>query len=95
MPIVRVIRPPMVTAESYEEVNRVMGVDSDVPEGLIAHAGGEVDGQWEIVEIWESAEQAERFDSERLTPAIEAVMGAAPPGPPQMSIYDAHRVILP
>jgi hypothetical protein len=94
MPIVRVIRPPMVTAETYEAVNEKIGLD-DVPDGLIAHAGGEVDGQWEIVEIWESAAQAERFDSERLTPAIEAVMGGTPPGPPQMSVYEAQRVILP
>jgi hypothetical protein len=95
MAIVRVIRPPMVDAERYEAVNAQLDLDSNVPDGLIAHAGGDVDGQWEIVEIWESAAQAERFDTERLTPAIEAVMGGPPPGQADMRVYEAQRVILP
>ncbi|HXB16506.1 MAG TPA: hypothetical protein VNV44_12270 [Solirubrobacteraceae bacterium] len=95
MAIIRIIRPPMVTADMYEEVNRRMGVDADVPDGLIAHAAGDTGGQWEIVEVWESREQADRFDEERLRPAIEAVMGGPPPNEPQTTVYEAQRVILP
>ena len=85
----------MVTAEIYEAVNEKLGVDDDVPDGLIAHAAGDAGGQWEIVEVWESREQAERFDAERLIPAIEAVMGGPPPADSAPRSYDAQRVILP
>ena len=95
MAIIRVTRPPMVTADLYDAVNKELGVDQDVPEGLIAHAAGDTGGQWEIVEVWESREHAERFDDERLRPAIEKVMGGTPPNEPRTTIYDAHRVILP
>jgi hypothetical protein len=94
MAIIRIVRPPMVTADMYDAVNAKLGVDrgENLPDGLIAHAAGDAGGQWEIVEVWESREQAERFDEERLRPAIEAVMGAAPPSG-EMSVYEAHAVL--
>ena len=95
MAIIRIARPPMVTAEIYDAVNEKLGVEEggNLPDGLIAHAAGDAGGQWEIVEVWESREQAERFDAERLVPAIEAVMGGPPPGEPEMSVYEAHKVL--
>jgi hypothetical protein len=95
MAIIRIVRPPMVTAEIYDAVNAKAGVDESPPEGLLIHTAGEVDGQWQIVDVWESEEHAERFGAERLAPAIEAVMGSAPPGPPPTTVYDLHRVIRP
>jgi len=95
MAIIRIIRPPMVTAEVYDAVNAKAGVSENPPEGLLMHAAGEVDGQWQIVDVWESAGHARRFDEERLAPAIEAVVGSAPPGPPPTTVYELHRVIRP
>jgi hypothetical protein len=95
MAIVRITRPPMVTAEIYDAVNAKAGVDENPPAGLLVHAAGEVDGQWQIIDVWESAEHADRFGAERLGPAIESVRGAAPPGPPPTTVYEAHRVIMP
>jgi hypothetical protein len=95
MPIIRIVRPPMVTAELYDAVNEKAGVNENPPDGLLMHTAGDVDGQWQIVDVWESQEHAERFGSERLEPAIEAVMGAAPPGPPPTTIYELHNVIRP
>jgi hypothetical protein len=85
----------MVTAETYDQVNERAGVDANPPDGLILHTAGEVDGQWQIVDVWESEQHAERFGRERLGPAIEAVMGGAPPGPPPTTVYEAYRVIKP
>jgi hypothetical protein len=95
MAIIRIVRPPMVTAELYDAVNEKAGVDERLPEGLLMHTAGEVDGQWQIVDVWESEEAAERFGNERLAPAIESVMGGAPPGPPPTTVYELHRVIRP
>jgi hypothetical protein len=94
MAIVRIVRPPMVTAEIYDAVNAKAGVAEDPPDGLILHTAGEVDGQWQIVDVWESQEAADRFGSERLLPAVEAVMGGTPPGPPPTTVYEAHTVII-
>ncbi|HEV7585017.1 MAG TPA: hypothetical protein VGO14_04480 [Solirubrobacteraceae bacterium] len=95
MAIVRITRPPMVTAEIYDAVNAKAGVNENPPEGLLVHTAGDVDGQWQIVDVWESEEQADRFGSERLGPAIESVIGAAPPGPPPTTIYEAYNVLMP
>jgi hypothetical protein len=95
MAIIRIVRPPMLTAELYDAVNEKAGVGENLPEGLLMHTAGEVDGQWQIVDVWESEEAADRFGTERLGPAIESVMGAAPPGPPPTTIYELHRVIRP
>jgi hypothetical protein len=95
MAIIRIIRPPMVTAETYDAVNAKAGVKESTPEGLLIHTAGEVDGQWQIVDVWDSEEHARRFDEERLAPAIEAVVGSAPPGPPPRTVYELHNVIRP
>ena len=95
MAIIRIMRPPMLTAEVYEAVNDRAGVSENPPEGLLIHTAGEVDGEWQIVDAWESEEHARRFDEERLAPAIEAVVGSAPPGPPPRTVYELHRVIRP
>ncbi|HWX97169.1 MAG TPA: hypothetical protein VNZ01_10000 [Solirubrobacteraceae bacterium] len=95
MAIIRIVRPPMLTAEVYDAVNAKAGVDGNPPDGLLMHTAGEVDGQWQIVDVWESEEDADRFNAERLAPAIESVMGGAPPGPPPTTIYELHSVVRP
>ena len=95
MAYVRIIQPPQVTAEVYDRVNAETGVEQDPPEGLLFHCAGEVDGGWQIVDAWESEAHAQRFDEERLGPAIERVMGMRPPGPPPGSGYELHKVIKP
>jgi len=95
MAIIRIVRPPMVTAETYDAVNAKMGIEHAPPEGLIMHTAGEVDGQWQIVDVWESEEHAQRFGEDRLGPAIEEVMGGAPPGPPPTTVYELHNVVRP
>jgi hypothetical protein len=95
MAIIRIVRPPMVTAETYDAVTASAGFDQSPPEGLLIHTAGEVDGQWQIVDVWESEEHAERFNTERLLPAIEAVMGGAPPGQPPTTVYELHGLVRP
>jgi hypothetical protein len=95
MAIIRITRPPMLTAEVYDAVNVKAGVEGNPPEGLLMHSAGEVDGQFQIIDVWESEEHAQRFGDERLGPAIGEVMGAMPPGPPPTTIYELHRLIMP
>jgi hypothetical protein len=96
MAFIRIGRPPNVTAELYDKVNAEMGVEGNSPPGLLFHCAGEVDGSWQIIDVWESHEHAQRFDDERLSPAIEQVMGMRPPGPPPgAQVYELHAVVRP
>jgi len=95
MAFIRIVQPLNVTADVYEKVNAQLGVDSNPPPGLLLHCGGEVDGKWQILDVWESREQARRFYDERLPGAIEAVIGMAPPDPPVSIEYELHTVIRP
>jgi hypothetical protein len=79
----------------YDAVGEKINIDGDPPAGLIVHTAGEVDGQWQVVDVWESQEDAQRFDTERLGPAIAAVAGEGGPGRPQMTVYEAHNVVRP
>jgi hypothetical protein len=95
MAIVRIIRPQGTTREMYDAVGAKIDIDGDPPAGLIVHTAGEVDGQWQVVDVWESEEHAQRFDADRLRPAIAAVAGEGDPGRPAMTVYEAHHVVRP
>jgi hypothetical protein len=91
----RIVRPPLVTREIYDAVTERLGIDTAHPLGMISHAAGEADGCWQIVEVWESELYAQRFDRERLVPAIEAVTGSPPPGDAPTVGYVLHQLITP
>ena len=96
MAYIRILQPPQVTADTYDRVNAEAGVQESPPAGLLFHCAGEVDGNWQILDAWESQADAQRFDEERLLPAIEKVMGMRPPGPPPgQQSYQLHAVIKP
>jgi hypothetical protein len=90
----RIVRPPTVTVEIYDAVTRELDIASRHPLGLMLHAAGEVDGCWQIVEIWYSEEYAQRFDLDRLLPAIEAVTGSPPPGDAPSLGFEVHTAII-
>ena len=96
MAVIRIVQPPMVTSEIYDAVNAKMNVDQSPPEGLVMHSAGEVNGTWQIVDVWESEEHARRFDNDRLTPAIREVTGVeSPPGATQVTVYELHHLLRP
>ena len=79
----------------YEKVNaqlEAMGEQS--PPGMLVHAAGEVDGKWQIVDVWESEQQASQFYEGSLTKAIEAVAGMVPPHAPHTA-YELHALVRP
>ena len=63
-------------SELYQQVNGILGIDSatgkgDWPPGILSHlAGVTEDGQFIVVESWESQAAQEKFMSERLGPAL-------------------------
>lgn len=53
----------------YEKIR--IGLGNDVPEGLILHVAGPVEGGYRYLDVWESEEAWGRFHDERLHPMLE------------------------
>jgi hypothetical protein len=67
--------PEGVGAEQYDAISAEMGVENEPPEGLIFHSAGMLEGRFQVFNVWETPEHAERFVTDRLRPAQVAVMG--------------------
>lgn len=97
MAIVNIVQPPGGTREMYDAVSAKMNVDANPPDGLIMHAAGDAHGTWQIIEVWESEEQSQRFVEERLVPAIVAVAGEGAPSRAEAKVttYELHSLVTP
>ena len=60
-----------ISREQYDRLEKELG--SHNPEGLIVHAAGESGSGIRIIDVWESKQQFELFQSERLGPAMRKV----------------------
>ena len=93
MPVVKITRSPSIDRATYDAVNERVGIGADHPLGLLMHAAGESDDGFQIVEIWASEDYAERYESERLMPALREVVGAG--HQPAVTTYDTHFLVTP
>jgi hypothetical protein len=64
-----------VGAEQYDAVQAEIDIESTPVEGLIFHSAGELEGRFQIFNVWESRENYDRFTADRLRPAMVAAMG--------------------
>jgi hypothetical protein len=84
-------------APQYDAVTEKMGLTNEPPEGLIFHSAGELEGRFQVFNVWESREHFDRFTRERLRPAQVAIMGeervAAMPG--EIIEIPIHRYLVP
>jgi len=85
--------------DNYDAIRAKLDADNNPPEGLIAHtAGRDSNGVWRIFDIWESREQAQRFQEERVMPIVQE-MTERQPGtmtpPSVVDIYELHDFVHP
>jgi hypothetical protein len=60
------------------QVNEAMG--DDTPAGLVVHIARETPDGFQVIEVWESKQQADEFADNVLAPIIDRVSdGQAPP----------------
>lgn len=81
------------TQEQYDAVNAEMGAEENPPEGLVFHGAGPMEGGWNAIDFWESREAFDRFQQERLGPAIQALGDQAPPNPPKIKEFEVYNTI--
>ena len=81
-------------ASSWEQYERVTAAMVEpVPSGLMLHVAGPTDEGFRIIDIWENEEAWQRFQAERLAPAIAAFGGPARPEPTFRDLHPAHVVL--
>ncbi len=81
-----------VTAEQYDEVRRSVNWETDTPQGALFHAATFDDEGAHIFDMWESAENFQRFVADRLTPGTQA---AGLEGEPNVRIFEIHATFTP
>lgn len=81
-----------VTPEQYDEARDVVGWEAEAPTGGILHVASFEGDQLRVTDVWESAEDFQRFVDDRLTPGVQKV-GIT--GEPQVVIRRAHRIFSP
>jgi hypothetical protein len=66
-----VLMPEGVSIELLDEVSADMGVETDKPKGLVLHVHFLTNGRARIVDVWESTEDYDAFNRDRLMPAMQ------------------------
>ena len=88
----------MVTTPELRRDHRADGRAGDPPEGCLVHTAGALpDGGFRIFDVWESREHFDRFQQDRLMPAIKEVVidAGGDATPPSMTIYELHSFLKP
>lgn len=81
-------------ASTWEQYERITAsLVEPAPRGLILHVAGPTDEGFRIIDVWESEEAWQRFQTERLAPAIAALGGPARPEPSFRDLHPAHVVV--
>jgi hypothetical protein len=71
MAIAILFEAPGTTREQYEQVASVVLPGGKLPEGMQSHLAAPSENGWLVLEIWDSAEAAQRFFEGPLRPELE------------------------
>ena len=67
--------PEGMGAEAYDSVDAKLDLENNPPVGLILHSAGELDGRFQVFDIWETREAHDNFQQGQLRDAMIAAMG--------------------
>jgi len=82
------------TLEQYDQVSEKIIGDGPPADGLICHfAGAKQGGGFRIFEVWESEEQFQRFQEERVAPAVTEVVGPDSE-PSRREVFEIHNQMM-
>ena len=81
-----------VTAEEYDDVRGKVAWETDPPSGGVFHIASFDEQGLHVCDIWDSADQFDRFVNDRLMRCVKEV-GIG--GEPDVGIYPVHAVWSP
>jgi hypothetical protein len=84
------IEVPGGTKEQYDAVMEKLALGGKMPPGGISHVAGPMEGDWRVVDVWESPEAFEKFFEAKLHRAILEV-GLPPFQPKVFPIHNALK----
>jgi hypothetical protein len=90
--IVRVQAPAETYKTAHGAVLELLG--GERAEGMLCHIGREIDGGFEVIEVWESKEAADRFNDEFVIPAMVRAGVAMPDPPPALTEFEPLDVMI-
>ncbi|TFV67462.1 UNVERIFIED_ORG: hypothetical protein E4P37_02355 [Bacillus sp. AZ43] len=65
-------------------------------EGLLVHVARQTDAGFQILEVWESKEQCDRYTAELVNPAMaELAGGQPPPTDPAIEEFEPRGLVVP
>lgn len=81
-----------ITPDQYDALRPVVRWETDYPEGAVFHVAWFDGGGINVIDVWDSPEQFDRFMQDRLGPAVQQ-LGIE--GQPDIKWSDAHAVFNP
>lgn len=86
-----------LSTTNYDAVAERLDVEADPPAGLIVHTAGFTgNGQFRIVDVWDSEQSWQSFRDGRLAAAIQPLMASGEGAPPNAEyFYELHDLIKP
>ncbi len=92
MAVVMNMEWPGVTSAQYEQARKMVNWEGNVPSGAQFHVAAFNDKGLCITDIWDSAEDFQRFVDQRLTPATQKI---GIQGQPNVEILPVHAIFAP
>lgn len=92
MAIVMNMRWSGVTKDQYDQALKVVDWESTPPEGGKYHVASFDNNGLRVTDVWESADDFNRFVEQRLMPGV-AQIGIE--GQPEVEITEVHRIFAP
>ncbi|HEX4520284.1 MAG TPA: hypothetical protein VH063_11955 [Gaiellaceae bacterium] len=80
-----------LTQEQFDMGHDHINPDRSLPNGLIFHASGPIEGGWGIIDFWESRADFDAF-SERIAAGMQAA-GVQLESPPDVKEFPVHEMI--
>ena len=94
MPIGHITEVDEGTLEQYDQVSEKIIANGPPADGLICHfAGAKEGGGFRIFEVWESEDQFQRFQDERVAPAVAEVVGSDAE-PARREVFEIHNQMM-
>ena len=87
------IKLPGVTQEQFDAAQAHINPDRSVPQGMLFHGSGPIDGGWGVIDFWESRADFDAFQV-RIQEGISA-SGVEMQGPPDIKEFPVHEIIHP
>jgi hypothetical protein len=83
-------------AEVYDAVHaRLLDRTDGRAEGLLVHLARGTDTGFQVVEVWESKDHFERYQTELVGPLLAEISGGQTPEPPVATEFEVRGLVLP